>query len=143
MCERKYLMSNPKYQSLPRINSDNLEEEEGRMSGPVVVSSIPSAQSSQHLMRDDAESVITEEDQKSLRRRNSEIVEHTFSSVTKSQWFTVGVLCFINLINYMDRFTIAGKWQTSLIQTRSTCVECAKKKKYEKKPTWSVLESML
>jgi hypothetical protein len=59
-------------------------------------------------MSPDTESVITEEDRKSLRRRTSE-VQQTFSTVTKSQWFTVAVLCFINLINYMDRFTIAGK----------------------------------
>lgn len=73
-----------------------------------VVSTIPSTYSSQHLMSPDTESVITEEDRKSLRRRSSE-VEQTFSTVTSSQWFTVGVLCFINLINYMDRFTIAGE----------------------------------
>lgn len=34
--------------------------------------------------------------------------------ITKMQWFTVTVLCFVNLINYMDRFTIAGKFQISL-----------------------------
>ncbi|XP_031844593.1 lysolipid transporter protein spinster isoform X2 [Nomia melanderi] len=28
--------------------------------------------------------------------------------VSRSEWITVGVLCFVNLINYMDRFTIAG-----------------------------------
>lgn len=28
--------------------------------------------------------------------------------VSRSEWITVCVLCFINLINYMDRFTIAG-----------------------------------
>jgi hypothetical protein len=105
-------MSNPKYHSLPRVvtDSDNLlevEEEGGTMSN--IVSTIPSTQSSQHLMSPDAESVITEEDRKSLRRRNSEIPEQTFSTVTKGQWFTVAVLCFINLINYMDRFTIAGR----------------------------------
>lgn len=32
--------------------------------------------------------------------------------ITGSQWFTVGVLCFVNLINYMDRFTIAGKFES-------------------------------
>lgn len=31
------------------------------------------------------------------------------ASITYSEWFAVGVLCFVNLINYMDRFTIAGK----------------------------------
>lgn len=29
-------------------------------------------------------------------------------SVTRVQWVTVAILCFVNLINYMDRFTIAG-----------------------------------
>ncbi|XP_058827467.1 protein spinster isoform X1 [Topomyia yanbarensis] len=29
-------------------------------------------------------------------------------SVSRTAWFTVVVLCFVNLINYMDRFTIAG-----------------------------------
>lgn len=28
--------------------------------------------------------------------------------VSRTAWFTVIVLCFVNLINYMDRFTIAG-----------------------------------
>lgn len=30
--------------------------------------------------------------------------------VSRTAWFTVIVLCFVNLINYMDRFTIAGRW---------------------------------
>ncbi|XP_076628089.1 lysolipid transporter protein spinster isoform X1 [Colletes latitarsis] len=28
--------------------------------------------------------------------------------ISKSDWITVCVLCFVNLINYMDRFTVAG-----------------------------------
>lgn len=28
--------------------------------------------------------------------------------VTLSQWVTMAILCFVNLINYMDRYTIAG-----------------------------------
>jgi len=28
--------------------------------------------------------------------------------ITASQWVTVFVLCYVNLINYMDRFTLAG-----------------------------------
>lgn len=31
------------------------------------------------------------------------------SGITKRQWLTVAILCYVNLINYMDRFTIAGK----------------------------------
>ena len=33
----------------------------------------------------------------------------TRRKMTKTEKITVGVLCFVNLINYMDRFTIAGK----------------------------------
>jgi hypothetical protein len=25
------------------------------------------------------------------------------------EWLTIAILCYVNLINYMDRFTIAGK----------------------------------
>lgn len=100
-------MSNPKYQSLKVTDSSEEVGETGNENMSQIVSTIPSTHSSQHLMSPDAESVITEEDQKSLRRRSE--VELSFNSVTSSQWFTVAVLCFINLINYMDRFTIAGK----------------------------------
>lgn len=112
---RQELMSTSKYQSLKVVSESaregGSEEEEGGTNPAMasnVVSTIPSTYSSQHLMSPDNESVLTEEDRKSLRRRGSE-VEQTFSTVTSSQWFTVGVLCFINLINYMDRFTIAGE----------------------------------
>jgi len=30
-------------------------------------------------------------------------------SISAADWITVAVLCFVNLINYMDRFTIAGE----------------------------------
>ena len=29
--------------------------------------------------------------------------------ISTGQWITVIILCYVNLINYMDRFTIAGK----------------------------------
>jgi hypothetical protein len=29
--------------------------------------------------------------------------------VSVGEWLTIIILCFVNLINYMDRFTIAGK----------------------------------
>lgn len=29
--------------------------------------------------------------------------------ISLRQWLTVSILCFVNLINYMDRFTIAGE----------------------------------
>lgn len=101
-------MSNLKYQKVDTNSSDSQEEiAEETMAH---VSNIPSTHSSQQLMSPDAESVLTEEDAKSLRRRTQEAETSLgFSSVTATQWFTVGVLCFINLINYMDRFTIAGE----------------------------------
>lgn len=30
-------------------------------------------------------------------------------SISASDWVTVAVLCFVNLINYMDRYTIPGE----------------------------------
>lgn len=35
--------------------------------------------------------------------------EKTLKDVKFREWVAVFVLCFVNLINYMDRFTIAGK----------------------------------
>ena len=29
--------------------------------------------------------------------------------ITRTQWITVAILTFVNLINYMDRYTIAGQ----------------------------------
>jgi hypothetical protein len=29
--------------------------------------------------------------------------------ISAGEWLTIIVLCYVNLINYMDRFTIAGK----------------------------------
>lgn len=77
---------------------------------PAIVSSY----SSQQLMQPDEDSVTTRslsgdghDDNKTLEQQHSRA---SLSSVTGKQWFTVAVLCFINLINYMDRFTIAGKF---------------------------------
>ncbi|EEB11201.1 conserved hypothetical protein [Pediculus humanus corporis] len=35
------------------------------------------------------------------------------NSITKSQWLTVLILCYVNLINYMDRYTVAGIGEAS------------------------------
>ncbi|XP_076298182.1 lysolipid transporter protein spinster isoform X1 [Lasioglossum baleicum] len=42
------------------------------------------------------------------RRIKKGTMQSELRSVSRSDWLTVGVLCFVNLINYMDRFTIAG-----------------------------------
>lgn len=36
--------------------------------------------------------------------------ERTLKHVTLKEWIVVIILCFVNLINYMDRFTLAGKF---------------------------------
>lgn len=66
------------------------------------------SENSNQLVRLNAGSDGKEEDH---RRVNSQTQRSSgFSDVSSKMWFTVGVLCFINLINYMDRFTIAGKY---------------------------------
>jgi len=85
---------------------------------------LPTTYSSQQLMPSDTDSM--EEERHRLRPHHhhhhplgehhhipgippSAVVPSRLSSVGRSQWFTVTVLCFVNLINYMDRFTIAGE----------------------------------
>jgi hypothetical protein len=34
--------------------------------------------------------------------------ERTIKDVKIREWIMVFILCFVNLINYMDRFTLAG-----------------------------------
>lgn len=82
---------------------------------------IPATTSQQRLMPADSDSVSS-----SLDEGDPEAIpgvgvvggdgdEMTVASsngsggVSATAWFTVGVLCFVNLINYMDRFTIAGE----------------------------------
>jgi valyl-tRNA synthetase len=106
--EVKEKLMSSKYQKVESSESqDEISEEQQSIMAHV--SNIPSTHSSQHLVNADAESVLTEEDAKSLSRRTRQ-TESSLSTVTKTQWFTVAVLCFINLINYMDRFTIAGEF---------------------------------
>lgn len=66
------------------------------------VSTLPSNNSQQHLMHsDDSESPEPH------RARSRQDV--TYKDVSFSQWLTVAILFYVNLINYMDRYTIAGK----------------------------------
>lgn len=58
---------------------------------------IPQNNSQQELVRDSEE--ICEQNEKTLK------------DVKFREWVAVFVLCFVNLINYMDRFTIAGEFQ--------------------------------
>ncbi|XP_039954389.1 protein spinster isoform X2 [Bactrocera tryoni] len=60
-----------------------------------VEASLPATCSSQQLMPPNSDT-------------DSVVVQPPTTGITRTQWFTVVVLCFVNLINYMDRFTIAG-----------------------------------
>nr|XP_014102872.1 protein spinster isoform X2 [Bactrocera oleae] len=60
-----------------------------------VEASLPATCSSQQLMPSSSDT-------------DSVGVQPPTTGITRTQWFTVVVLCFVNLINYMDRFTIAG-----------------------------------
>lgn len=84
---------------------------------------ISSTNSSQQLMNADTDSVTAsgsvissidgEDGGIDVTKRPSSQNSHQYNgiaSITYSEWFAVGVLCFVNLINYMDRFTIAGKY---------------------------------
>lgn len=64
---------------------------------------LPTTDSSQQLMTDSVSL-----DSNGSRRRNSRQYAG-FGGISATEWFTVLVLCFVNLINYMDRFTIAGE----------------------------------
>lgn len=87
-----------------------------------VGSGFSTTNSSQQLMNADSDSVTAsgsvissidgDDGVIDVTKRPSSQNSHQYNgiaSITYSEWFAVGVLCFVNLINYMDRFTIAGK----------------------------------
>lgn len=63
---------------------------------------LPSNNSNQQLMDDDSDGLETR-----APSINGDSPKNC-RTVTKAQWITVAVLCYVNLINYMDRFTMAG-----------------------------------
>ncbi|XP_064551827.1 protein spinster [Drosophila montana] len=68
-------------------------------------SGLPATYSSQQLVSSDSDTM----ERHHLRGNN--IVDEPGSRLARMghvKWFTVATLCFVNLINYMDRFTIAG-----------------------------------
>lgn len=110
-----------------KISHSPEESQESSEEMDVGVSNIPSSQSSAQLIRNNLGNSVS-----SVENENDNDVENVvdkrpgsrsrldssarvgYSSVSSKEWFTVAVLCFINLINYMDRFTIAGKTKTLL-----------------------------
>ncbi|XP_035906093.1 protein spinster isoform X3 [Anopheles stephensi] len=71
---------------------------------------IPATNSQQRLMPTDSDSVTSSMDEGygGTDTRNSQDEDAATTAIGSNAWFTVIVLCFVNLINYMDRFTIAG-----------------------------------
>uniref|UniRef100_A0A2M4BH73 Putative sugar transporter/spinster transmembrane protein n=1 Tax=Anopheles marajoara TaxID=58244 RepID=A0A2M4BH73_9DIPT len=73
---------------------------------------IPATNSQQRLMPTDSDSVSSSQDEGYIEGAQAgsdeDTVTVTRTAIGASSWFTVAVLCFVNLINYMDRFTIAG-----------------------------------
>lgn len=74
----------------------------------VPASNLPTTYSSQQLISGSSEDVG---DKECVQPQRPSVNQDDTTAVTvpKKHMFTVVVLCFINLINYMDRFTIAGK----------------------------------
>ncbi|XP_028042764.1 protein spinster isoform X2 [Bombyx mandarina] len=62
----------------------------------------PNTSNQQLVINGDNDSATALLQEKQARRHNS------LREVTFSQYMTVSILCFVNLINYMDRLTIAG-----------------------------------
>ncbi|XP_058807944.1 protein spinster isoform X2 [Phymastichus coffea] len=68
---------------------------------------IPPQLSQQHLMDNDAnQRASSSSDSQSINKQSDD--NPSFRSVTTKEWLTVLILCFVNLINYMDRFTVSG-----------------------------------
>lgn len=54
--------------------------------------------------------VNAENAQNTSRERQIKGMSSDMRTISRRDWITVGVLCFVNLINYMDRFTVAGTY---------------------------------
>lgn len=111
----QYLTS---YQPIPTVTMDNPAMTRSTTNSQSAdedytgAGGLPSTYSSQQLMPpvSDSDSV----DDPERQRQNSAVINCAPGArrcITRSQWFTVAVLCFVNLINYMDRFTIAGEME--------------------------------
>lgn len=68
----------------------------------------PNTSNQQLVINGDNESATALLNEKQGRKRDS------LRDVTFIEFMTVGILCYVNLINYMDRFTLAGKLQDTV-----------------------------
>lgn len=58
--------------------------------------------------------------------------QQTLRNVKLYEWIVVLILCYVNLINYMDRFTLAGKFHKYLNNFQNFFVIYVPKKNYSK-----------
>lgn len=87
---------------------DNISSSQEELGGPVV-GHMPSNNSSEELIVRD--SPLPDDDGvESGKSHMAPPVPIRSSGITAQEFFTVFVLCFVNLINYMDRLTIAGEF---------------------------------
>ncbi|KAL0271878.1 UNVERIFIED_CONTAM: hypothetical protein PYX00_005050 [Menopon gallinae] len=66
-------------------------------------SSLPPNNSNEQLMENEDDRFVPRRTQENTHGEKSK-----FRSLSRKEWLTVGVLCYVNLINYMDRYTMAG-----------------------------------
>ena len=82
------LTNNPSSQALVRSTDDSYKEYEPNMKGSHVPVFIEGSSQDSGI---------------------NTPTRRTPNYVSRSQWITVAILTYVNLINYMDRYTIAGK----------------------------------
>lgn len=61
------------------------------------------------IMKMESEIPQNNSHQELVRAGESEDSERGIRDISFKEWIMVFILCFVNLINYMDRFTLAGK----------------------------------
>lgn len=71
----------------------------------MVDNDIPANTSQQYLVVSAEQTYTTQES----TRRSMPLAPTGLKLVTCQEWATVIILCYVNLINYMDRYTVAGK----------------------------------
>ena len=79
--------------------------------------------SSQALMKSDSQQLMEDYKKVSVISGSRTSLKSDKSvKITGAQWWAIAILTFVNLINYMDRYTIAGK--TDQISKQATGVGC-------------------
>ncbi|CAD7015454.1 unnamed protein product [Ceratitis capitata] len=99
--------SSTRYLPIAKMDNPALSGSSGDVEADcnTVEASLPATCSSQQLMPPSSDT-------------DSVGVQRPATGITRTQWFTVVVLCFVNLINYMDRFTIAGRQRNDTLAAK-------------------------